>query len=244
LLRRAGWLISRRRAAWEQIVNSYAKRIYNLGYRYTNRRDEAEDLTQYYQAIGVRVRYLHSDIETLERVHILRDLRQKNPSQKKLYDDMDRALTFLETFRHLYQLFVVQEEEIRLSEPSTANNMAPVAQCMGYKDVGAVKGWDHLLIHYHESVQLTKDIIGVLLEPVTEHLRSITVFSALAQSRWDQTGKSKGNLAVDFIRISRFFRGTRFWDDVLETLEVNNGELLRRRPLPRRPLPRSSPPTS
>lgn len=33
-------------AAWEQIVNSYAKRIYNLGYRYTNRRDEAEDLTQ------------------------------------------------------------------------------------------------------------------------------------------------------------------------------------------------------
>ncbi len=33
-------------AAWEQIVNSYTKRIYNLGYRYTNRRDEAEDLTQ------------------------------------------------------------------------------------------------------------------------------------------------------------------------------------------------------
>lgn len=33
-------------AAWEQIVSSYAKRIYNLGYRYTNRRDEAEDLTQ------------------------------------------------------------------------------------------------------------------------------------------------------------------------------------------------------
>jgi excinuclease ABC subunit B len=36
----------------------------------------AEDLTQYYQELGVRVRYLHSDIETLERVHILRDLRR------------------------------------------------------------------------------------------------------------------------------------------------------------------------
>jgi excinuclease ABC subunit B len=35
----------------------------------------AEDLTQYYQELGVRVRYLHSDIETLERVQILRDLR-------------------------------------------------------------------------------------------------------------------------------------------------------------------------
>ncbi len=36
----------------------------------------AEDLTQYYQELGVRVRYLHSDIDTLERVQILRDLRR------------------------------------------------------------------------------------------------------------------------------------------------------------------------
>ena len=33
-------------AAWEAVVNSYGKRIYNLSYRYTCRRDEAEDLTQ------------------------------------------------------------------------------------------------------------------------------------------------------------------------------------------------------
>src|SRR5881396_2390413 len=36
----------------------------------------AEDLTQYYHELGVRVRYLHSDIETLERIQILRDLRR------------------------------------------------------------------------------------------------------------------------------------------------------------------------
>ncbi len=36
----------------------------------------AEDLTQYYQELGVKVRYLHSDIETLERIEILRDLRR------------------------------------------------------------------------------------------------------------------------------------------------------------------------
>lgn len=35
----------------------------------------AEDLTQFYQQQGVRVKYLHSDIDTLERVEILRDLR-------------------------------------------------------------------------------------------------------------------------------------------------------------------------
>src|SRR2546428_6846960 len=36
----------------------------------------AEDLTEYYHDLGVRVRYLHSDIDTLERVRILRDLRK------------------------------------------------------------------------------------------------------------------------------------------------------------------------
>jgi excinuclease ABC subunit B len=36
----------------------------------------AEDLTTYYQELGVKVRYLHSDIDTLERVEILRELRR------------------------------------------------------------------------------------------------------------------------------------------------------------------------
>ncbi|MFT3774011.1 MAG: excinuclease ABC subunit UvrB [Minicystis sp.] len=36
----------------------------------------AEDLTEYYTELGVRVRYLHSDVDTLERVEILRDLRR------------------------------------------------------------------------------------------------------------------------------------------------------------------------
>jgi excinuclease ABC subunit B len=35
----------------------------------------SEDLTEFLQAAGVRVRYLHSDIDALERVEILRDLR-------------------------------------------------------------------------------------------------------------------------------------------------------------------------
>ena len=35
----------------------------------------AEDLTKYLQEAGIRVRYLHSDIDTLERLEIIRDLR-------------------------------------------------------------------------------------------------------------------------------------------------------------------------
>jgi excinuclease ABC subunit B len=36
----------------------------------------AEDLTEYYSDLGVRVRYLHSDINTLERMDIIQDLRR------------------------------------------------------------------------------------------------------------------------------------------------------------------------
>jgi len=36
----------------------------------------SEDLTEYYREIGVKVKYLHSDIDTLERIQIIRDLRR------------------------------------------------------------------------------------------------------------------------------------------------------------------------
>lgn len=36
----------------------------------------AEDLTDYYMELGVKVRYLHSEIDTLERIKIVRDLRK------------------------------------------------------------------------------------------------------------------------------------------------------------------------
>ena len=35
----------------------------------------AEDLTEYLHENGVRVRYMHSDIDTIERIEIIRDLR-------------------------------------------------------------------------------------------------------------------------------------------------------------------------
>ena len=35
----------------------------------------SEDLTNYLKEIGIKVKYLHSDIDTLERTEIIRDLR-------------------------------------------------------------------------------------------------------------------------------------------------------------------------
>ena len=36
----------------------------------------SEDLAEYYAEVGVRCRYMHSEIETLERIKLLRDLRK------------------------------------------------------------------------------------------------------------------------------------------------------------------------
>lgn len=55
-----------------------AKKTIAQGYRVlatTLTKKLAEELTSYYKGVGVRIRYLHSDIDTLERMEILRDLR-------------------------------------------------------------------------------------------------------------------------------------------------------------------------
>src|SRR5262244_750430 len=50
------------RAGYRTLVTTLTKRM-------------AEDLTEYMHEQGIRVRYMHSDIETLERIEIIRDLR-------------------------------------------------------------------------------------------------------------------------------------------------------------------------
>ena len=55
-------------------VNQYAKRKERVLVTVLTKR-MAEDLTDYLDENGVRVRYLHSDIDTVERIEIIRDLR-------------------------------------------------------------------------------------------------------------------------------------------------------------------------
>jgi len=55
-----------------------AKKVIAQGFRVlitTLTKKLAEELTKYYQSTGMRIRYLHSDIDTLERMEILKDLR-------------------------------------------------------------------------------------------------------------------------------------------------------------------------
>ncbi len=55
-----------------------AKKVIKEGFRVlitTLTKKLAEELTSYFQSVGMRIRYLHSDIQTIERMEILRDLR-------------------------------------------------------------------------------------------------------------------------------------------------------------------------
>ena len=55
-----------------------SKEIVKKGYRVlatTLTKKMAEDLTEYLHENGLKVRYMHSDIDTLERIEIIRDLR-------------------------------------------------------------------------------------------------------------------------------------------------------------------------
>ena len=54
-------------SAWETIVGYYGKRVYNLSYRYVNRRDEAEDLTQdIFIKVYQNLKSFHPDMGSLQ----------------------------------------------------------------------------------------------------------------------------------------------------------------------------------
>jgi excinuclease ABC subunit B len=68
------------RSAENQVDDLYQeiRRCVNVGQRVlvtTLTKRMAEDLTEYYADLGIRIRYLHADVSTLERMEIIRDLR-------------------------------------------------------------------------------------------------------------------------------------------------------------------------
>ncbi len=162
------------------------------------------------------------------RWDVLNILTRKDSGRKELYIELEKVLTFLEIFRHLYQLFIGLEEDIYLDDPATKEQLQVIAKAMGYEDVGAISAWDHLLIHYHEHVAVAKKICARLIEDVTDHLKSVSIFSNKLKAAWypDPYRSYPGNLAVDFLRDSNFFKGAKFWNDILEALQAEDSHVL------------------
>lgn len=161
---------------------------------------------------------------------MLHALEQRDKRRKIFYIELERTLSFLEIFRYLYQLLNTEEDEIYLSDKQVYNNLAPLANAMGYRTIGVSPAQEFLIVDYYKHVMAAKKAVKELLPSVTSHMESVSIFGKMLHHR-RVTGKGEkriGNLALRFLNEVQFFRGTRFWDDVVKVLEAKDAKLLRR----------------
>ena len=161
---------------------------------------------------------------------ILEELKQRDKKRHYYYTNLEESLTFLEIFRYLYQMLISQEEEIYLNDESTFQNLAGVAEAMGYGNIGAANATDFLITDYYTNIQKAKSTLNDMLPSFVGHLSSVTVFGKLLRhKKVTEEGKKRiGNLAIRFLQESAFYRGTRFWDDIIDVLARKNGQVLKR----------------
>jgi len=169
-------------------------------------------------------------IDAVNAWDILKEMERCDPERVEKYRGLYRGLTFLETFRFLFQLFEVQEEEIDLTEQHIAASLDEVARVMGYKRMGIVPAWHHLLIHYFEYVRLTRMTVESLLTDVRQQLRETSIFTGLIEDEIKKGAEllPGENPAKVFADLVEFFEGTRFWDDLLRPLNSEKRILISR----------------
>jgi hypothetical protein len=152
---------------------------------------------------------------------LLETLQYHDPGRFETYEKLEKALTFLEMFRYLYQLLVAEEEEIYYEDPSTRGNLNLVAESMGFRKIGVASQVDFLVTEYYQNAKTAKELILNLLPEVVNHLTSISSFKRLV-------ALPEAGLSNRFLETAQFFRGTRFWDDVLVLLQQQQSGLLQR----------------
>ena len=164
-------------------------------------------------------------IDAANSYEILDQLKRRRPAQLELFNDMEEILLFFETFRFLYQLLIIQDEEISIELLESHQNLKLVAEHMGYKGIGSVDAYDRLLTHYFEYAAMAKEKTDQVFDSVTSHLQKISAFSHLALA--SGSGKRIRHPARKFADLTFFFRGTKFWDDVIRTLETGDCRFLK-----------------
>ncbi|HRS51133.1 MAG TPA: hypothetical protein P5268_07135 [Candidatus Marinimicrobia bacterium] len=169
-------------------------------------------------------------VEGNTSLEVLDILLVKERFNHENYHRIFQALTFLETFRFFYQLFIVQEEEIRLDSDEVQLGLQKVAYAMGYEDRSYALARTQMLMHYYDHHKIARQGTEHLLEGLTEHLRQITVFAPITHSTIYLKNKTPlpDNVPLYFIQTARFFQGVRFWDDLLSSLDNPNQILLKR----------------
>lgn len=129
--------------AWEQIVRLYSRRVYNLAYRFTNRHESAEDLTQevfiriyrsleqYDSSLGE----LSSWLMRLARNLIIDDYRKRQRQPADSSDDLED---------HMHHLRIeadsphrrIERQERSLQVRAAINKLSPeLRECLILRDI-------------------------------------------------------------------------------------------------------------
>ncbi len=161
-------------------------------------------------------------VDKLNAWEIIDELKAENPGRTKQYEDLERTLSFLELFRHLYQIMVAQDEEITLGDPCIETMVAKIAEMIGFEKRGVVSAKDFMLVHYYNYLESSYDAIEVLTDDLKNHLRNVSIYGPIFSGDFRKTPGYKDNLALDFLRASSFSEGITYWDDFLEELRDDN----------------------
>ena len=130
-------------AAWEQVVQEYSRRVYNLAYRFTNRHEAAEDLTQ---EVFVRVyrsldQYdsLAGDLANwlmrLARNLVIDDYRRRSRTPTDLGEDIGDHEYHLESRQAAPDRGVEQFERARQVHAAIAKLQPDLRECVILRDI-------------------------------------------------------------------------------------------------------------
>lgn len=151
---------------------------------------------------------------------IITELKKKEPELRSEYELFSKALSFLEMFKFLMQLYIIQEETFR-PDDLNPNQLNLLAERMGYKPIGTVNSWDQLIIDYYRYVKEVRRLCDFLLKNVTVHLNEISVLIRMlrTQSEKQRSGAEQAALVKNFIQNAQFYLGTKYWEDVLNLFQ-------------------------
>ncbi len=146
------------------------------------------------------------------------------------YRGLEESLTFFEVFRYLYQLFVVQEEHVALSDEEVLGTLDPIGRLLGYEEIRHIRPGNRLLLEYNAALIRSRRLVQTLLEQERVYVRTLYVFGKIARGGrfLPSLADIRGNLGREFLEVVRSFRGTAFWQDILRLLTNIDRDSLRR----------------
>ena len=161
-----------------------------------------------------------NDIGEVHPVAVLDQLARKLKRTRDDIETLNDSLVFVETFRHLYQMLGVQEEEVELDE-DREEVLERTAEIMGFMEKGGVSAGSHLVVHYFEAVERIRQSCRRLLEQLTTYVKRTSGYSYVSSS----PGRRIRNVATELAESVRMFNGHIFFADVLAALKERDGKL-------------------